>query len=222
MSYDLHSAFPSQENDEAVFVFARPFWLAFVPTLLIFLLVFALASIGQVYISGLPAGISGLTANIAILGLGIFQLAALIIFLVAVLDFYFDLIIVTDRRLADVDQEQLFYRKISELNLKDVEDTSFVTAGFFQTYFNYGSITVQTAGETTNFIINNLRYPAEIARIIADLADQAKDDKPEETRFPEHRVIGVIEGDLIVSALELVARGAMNATDPRASIPPHA
>jgi hypothetical protein len=215
MSHDLLHSFPSQEHDEAVFVFARPYWLAFVPTLLIFLFLYILTIAAQIALSGLPFGISAFTANMAVLGLTIFQLAMLIVFLVAVLDFYFDIIVVTDQRLVDIDQEQLFYRKISELNLKDIEDTSFVQKGFFQTYFSYGNITIQTAGEATNFIINNLKHPAEIARIISDLADQAKDAVPENQRKPIGKPVGIIENEVVNTTSRLVELGAMQAGDPR-------
>src|SRR5690606_16606799 len=117
-----------------------------------------------------PMNISPFTANAIVLALGIFELLALLVFVVAILDYYFDIIIVTDRRLVDIDQEQLFYRKISELNLRDVQDTSFHRKGFFPTFLNYGEITIQTAGEKNNFVLNHLRYPSNIAAIISDLA----------------------------------------------------
>lgn len=216
--YDLHHSFPSQEGDEAVFVFARPYWFAFMPTLLIFIFIF-LGSVGaQLYTSTQPMGISLYSMNAVIVAIGIFQLLALIVFLVAVLDYYFDIIVVTDRRLVDIDQEQLFYRKISELNLRDVEDITFERNGFFQTMLNYGSITVQTAGEARNFIIENIHFPSEISTIIADLADQAKAEKPDQQRFPETEVIGVIEGEFIRDPHDLVVRGAMLPQDVRLNL----
>jgi hypothetical protein len=212
--YDLRHSFPSQEKDEAVFVFARPYWFAFLPTLFIFIFLFTLSAIGQIFITG-ASGITAFTMNMVIILIGIFQLMALVVFLVAVLDYYFDVLIVTDRRVVDIDQEQLFYRKISELNLRDIEDTSFSRQGFFQTLLNYGTISIQTAGEKSNFTINNIKFPSEIATIISDLADQAKDDVPDSERFPEIEVIGVIEGILITDPNDLVIKGAMLPDDVR-------
>lgn len=217
----LRHSFPSQERNEAVFVFARPYWFAFLPSILIFILVFSGAAAGQAYAATQPGGLSPFTANIIVLGLGIFLLIVLTVFVVAVLDYYFDIIVVTDRRLVDIDQEQLFYRKISELNLRDVQDVSFDRSGFFQTFLNYGSITIQTAGERMNFTLNNLRHPSEIAGIISDLADQAKSDIKPEDRFPETHVIGVIEGELITDPEKLVVVGAMLPEDVRRSHAPH-
>lgn len=216
---DLLHSFPAQEPNEPVFVFARPFWLAFVPTILIFGFVFLLSALAQVYVSGQPGGLNPYIANITVIGIGVFQLAVLLFFLVAVLDFYFDLLILTDRRIVDINQEQLFYRKISELNLRDIEDTSFIRKGFFQTYFNFGKVTIQTAGERENFEIDHLRYPAEIAMLISDLAEQAKDNDRPEDRFPDTKVVGVIEGRLITDPDDLVIVGAMLPEDARRTHP---
>lgn len=216
--YDLHHSFPSQEGDEAVFVFARPYWFAFLPTLLIFIFVFIGTVLAQFYTSTQPLGISLYSMNGIIIAIGVFQLASLIIFLVAVLDYYFDVLIVTDRRVVDIDQGQLFYRKISELNLRDVEDISFERNGFFPTLLNYGSITIQTAGEARNFIINNIHFPSEIATVIADLSDQAKAGKPDSLRFPETEILGIIEGEFIRDPQDLVVKGAMLPEDARLNL----
>ncbi|HSI20861.1 MAG TPA: hypothetical protein VLA04_04160 [Verrucomicrobiae bacterium] len=215
MQHDFLHSFPSQERDEAVFVFARAFWFAFLPTILIFLFIFSLTALGQFYASVQSASMGAYTANAIILGLGVFQLLGLIVFLVAVLDFYFDILIVTDRRLVDIDQEQLFYRKISELNLRDVEDVSFDRKGFFQTFLDYGTITIQTAGARENFVVHNVRFPSQIATIISDLSDQAKEGTVDVKRFPEVKVIGVLEGKLITAPNDLVIMEAMLPEDAR-------
>jgi hypothetical protein len=215
---DLHHSFPSQDGDEAVFVFARPYWFVFLPTLFIFVFIFIGSVLGQLYTTTQPMGISMFTMNAIVIAIGLFQIVALLVFLVAVLDYYFDVIVVTDRRVVDINQEQLLYRKISELNLRDVEDISFERNGFFPTLMNYGSITVQTAGEARNFVINNMHFPSEISTIIADLADQAKAEKPDTQRFPETEIVGVIEGEFIRDPQDLVVRGAMLPEDVRLSI----
>jgi hypothetical protein len=210
----LHS-FPSQQRDEAVFVFARPYWFAFLPYILTFAFLFLSSIIAQIYTLSAPLGIHPYTQNIITLGLGLFQVAALVVFMIAVLDYYFDLIVVTDRRLADIDQDQLFNRKISTLNLRDVVDVTYRSTGIWQNFLNYGTITVETAGEQPNFVIDNIHYPNEIASIISSLSDQAKDGRPDELRYPQGEVIGVIEGQLIRDAAGLGRVGAMLPEDIR-------
>jgi hypothetical protein len=159
--------------------------------------------------------LSSATANSAILFIGIFELFGLIVFLTTVLDFYYDILIVTDRRVVDIDQEQLFFRSISELNLTDVQDVNSSVKGFFPTLFGYGDVTIQSAGERVNFLAQNFRHPREIASIIADLSDQAKRGVKAVERRPETTIIGMIEDKPIESFEELASLGALMTDDPR-------
>jgi len=211
---DLLHSFPGQEADEPVFIFVRPYWVSFIPTALAFLFLMFFAIGAQALIAtGSLVTLDAVTAQNIIYIFGIFQLVVVLVFLVAALDFYFDIVVVTDRRLVDIDQEQLFFRRISQLNLEDVEDVTSVVNGFFPSIFNYGSLEVQTAGEARNFEIPNIKNTHEIEAIISDLADQAKNGVPTLKRVPAGNVKGVIENQLLTSADELNAAGALHPSD---------
>jgi hypothetical protein len=214
--FDIAHSFPGKERREAVYVFARPFFIAFLPTALIFLFIFGCTLLLQLGIAqGWFGNFDDAFANAIVLFLGLFELFILIIFLVAILDFYYDIFIVTDRRVVDINQEQLFYRSISELNLEDVEDVNSSVKGFFPTLFGYGTIVIQTAGEHENFVAHNFLYPREIASIVSDLSQQAKRGVTEEHRIPETEVIGVIEDQQLTDFQALRQAGAITTDDPR-------
>jgi hypothetical protein len=61
-------------------------------------------------------------------------------------------LIVTDKSLVQVIQRSLFNRKISRLSMSNVEDVNAEKCGILPTMFNYGTLTIQTAGEEDNFI----------------------------------------------------------------------
>ena len=211
---DLLHAFPGQEDNEPVFVFVRPYWISFIPTALAFLFLMLFGLGAQLLIaSGNLVALDPPTTQSIIYIFGIFQLVVILVFLVATLDFYFDIVVVTDRQLVDIDQEQLLFRRISQLNLEDVEDVTSVVKGFFPSVFNYGSLEVQTAGEARNFEIPNIKNTHEIESIISDLADQAKSGIQIEKRAPDGAIKGVIEGQPLGSAAELNAAGALHPSD---------
>ncbi|CAN5120945.1 hypothetical protein BH11PAT4_BH11PAT4_0340 [soil metagenome] len=213
---EIKNSFPGKEKDEAIFVFARPYGVAFIPVALVFLFIFIFAVMAQLALSmNWVLTLATPTVNAAILFIGIFELFGLIVFLTTVLDFYYDILIVTDRRVVDIDQEQLFFRSISELNLNDVEDVNSSVKGFFPTLFGYGTVTIQSAGEQINFVARNFRHPREIATIIADLSDQAKRGIAAVERRPETTIIGMIEDKPIESFEELATLGALMTDDPR-------
>lgn len=212
----LRNSFPGQEKDEALYVFARPYIIAFIPTLLAYLFIAVLALVFQFTIAqGYTSLSAGLIDQLIILGLGVFQLLALVVFMITLLDFYFDIVIVTDRRLVDIDQEQLFYRRISELALEDVEDVTATVKGFLPTMFNYGCVEVQTAGEQNKFIMENILHPREVSAIIQDLSEQSKRGVGGEQRVPESTYVGVIDGKLITNWEDLSKSGAVVPSDMR-------
>jgi hypothetical protein len=211
MINDLRHSFPGQETNEPVFVFARPFFIAFLPTAAIFFILMLVSFLAQAYVSTTSffANFGPNFNEFAVIFLGVFELFGLLVFLVAILDFYFDLLIVTDRRLVDIDQEQLFYRRVSELSLEEIEDVTSEIKGFLPTIFNYGTVIVETAGARTDFVINNIRNPREVSVIILDLKAQAKANVPEGDRHPDGNVMGVINQQLMHSTADLQAAGAL-------------
>ena len=210
---DLLHSFPGQQINEPVYVFSRPYPAAFLYETLGFLVVIIFSFLAQYVLQINTLSLSLATINSGILILGVFQLLALTVFFVAVLDFYFDIVIVTDRRLVDIDQEQLFYRRISELALEDVEDVTSIIQGFLPTIFNYGDILIQTAGAEENFRMLNVRYPREISAIVRDLSDQAKRHIPEEQRLPQTEILGVVNNESISDIATLQKVGAILPAD---------
>lgn len=96
------------------------------------------------------------------------------------LDFYYDIIFITSERLLNINQKGLLSREVSELSLQQVQDVSTQMDGVLQSYFNYGTIIVETAGEGTSetrvkhglqgyFSINAIPDPNRIARVILEL-----------------------------------------------------
>jgi uncharacterized membrane protein YdbT with pleckstrin-like domain len=88
-------------------------------------------------------------------------------------------LIVTDQNLIQILQNGLFARKVSRLSVSNVEDVSADVQGILQTIFNYGTLTVETAGEMRNFVFPYCPNPNKYADQILD-ARQAYADKLKE------------------------------------------
>ena len=85
-------------------------------------------------------------------------------------NYYLDLWLVTDKRLISVDQTGLFYREVTTLPFANVQDVTIEQRGILQTLLNFGTLTVQTAGPTTNnMIIRGVARPNVVRdKIIAE------------------------------------------------------
>ena len=84
-------------------------------------------------------------------------------------DYYLDIWIVTNRRIINVEQNGLFNRKTSELELEKIQDVATDVKGIIPTFFNYGDIQVQTAGEQEKFLFHNIANPYRVKDLIMNL-----------------------------------------------------
>ncbi len=77
-------------------------------------------------------------------------------------------LIITNSNITQVRQIGLFNRKASELAMHSIEDVIAGQKGIFQTIFNYGTLTIATAGPEENFIFNYCPNPNAYAKVVLD------------------------------------------------------
>ncbi len=84
-----------------------------------------------------------------------------------------DVWIVTDQRIIDIEQLNLFNRVVSEFRLDRVQDITIKVNGLIATLLGFGDIHVQTAGEMEKFLIKNAPKPYEVKDRIIKEHDRA-------------------------------------------------
>ncbi len=89
------------------------------------------------------------------------------------LNWYFNVYIVTDKRLIDVDFLGSLNVSVAEAPLSKVQDVTYTVQGISQTMFNYGDVNVQTAAEKPEVEFELVPRPAFVHDIISDLATGA-------------------------------------------------
>lgn len=77
-------------------------------------------------------------------------------------------LIITDSNVTQILQKGLFNRIVSELSMHNVEDVTALQKGILQTLFNYGTLTIETAGEQNNFIFVYCPNPNAYAKAVLD------------------------------------------------------
>ncbi len=93
------------------------------------------------------------------------------------IDHHLDTWIVTNERLIDVEQKGFFHRDIATLRLRDIQDVNIETAGIFATLLGFGTIRVQTAAETPEFVLTNVAHPEHAKGRLLVLVDAARDGR---------------------------------------------
>lgn len=89
------------------------------------------------------------------------------------LNWYFNVYIVTDRRVIDIDFFGLSYRNVSETPIENVEDVTYRLGGPLQSFFNFGDINIQTAAEQREFEFECVPNPALVHDKLTDLVAEA-------------------------------------------------
>jgi hypothetical protein len=95
------------------------------------------------------------------------------------LDWFFNVGIVTDERVFDVNFDNLLYREISEANLDQIQDVTVEIGGATGTFFNFGNVMIQTASEVSRIEFDSVPNPDRVSKILRELEVEEEIEKIE-------------------------------------------
>lgn len=168
-------SFAEQEADETLVLFLRQHPIVNVPWILYSLLALVLPVIfiqldvifGLGFFTNIPTGLfvgALIVYYLLILGYVVEQF----------LHWYFNIYIVTNKHLVDVDFDSILYRRITEVNLSDVESVKSKLVGVFASLFNYGDVNTETAATHQAIDFVKVPRPDFVADRIQDLVGAAR------------------------------------------------
>ena len=85
------------------------------------------------------------------------------------LSWFFNVNIITDERVFDVDFNNLLYREITDAQISQIQDVTVKVGSAVRTILNYGDVHIQTAGEVPEIEFQAVPNPDRIAKILRDL-----------------------------------------------------
>ena len=97
-------------------------------------------------------------------------LLVLIVSFEGFLNWYFNATLVTNEKVVDIDFEHLLYKAVGLAPLSKIEEADSVTAGILGTIFNFGNVSIQTAGAKVAIEMKNILHASQVADMILDLA----------------------------------------------------
>jgi len=92
-------------------------------------------------------------------------------------DHYLDSLVLTTNRVIEVEQRGLFSREVSSFRLDRVQDVTTEISGLIPTFMNFGTVHIQTAGETRQFIAKYVPNPRAVKLAILQEHNRALDRK---------------------------------------------
>ena len=85
------------------------------------------------------------------------------------LNWYFNVGIITNKRVVDIDFFNILYKEITVAQLDKVQDVTIKSGGFIEAFFDYGTIFIQTAGTEANVEFSDTPMPSQVVNLINKL-----------------------------------------------------
>ncbi len=173
-SFPTHICFESQEDEEAIVLFMRQHFIVNLPWIVMAIFMLTLPSVFAFFppYAALPTGMQFVVTLGWYLFVAGYTLAKL-------MGWFFNIYIVTDERIVDVDFHNIFFRKISTAKIEEIQDVNVQSSGAFETFFGYGSVFIQTAAEVSQFEFVAIPYPDRVGKILNQLIDHEEQEKIE-------------------------------------------
>ncbi len=163
--------FQTQKHDESIILFLRSHFLTNISWLAFSLLLLVLPIITSTLLPNLGLDLLfSPSANRFITVFTLFYYLILFSYVfISFLHWFYNVFIVTTERVVDIDYSDIVVHNIAVTSLTHVQDVNYTQSGFIPTFFNYGDLFVQTAGNERNFEALSIPKPREATHIIGDL-----------------------------------------------------
>lgn len=158
-------SFSEKDEDETVLLALRSHWFTNVPWIITLIFMLWVPSL-LVFI---PA--FSLSTNLKIIFSFAWYLLTFVYSFEQFVSWYFDVYIITNHRVVDIDFNNLLDKKYSEADLGRIQDVTSRVSGVSQTLFNYGTVLIQTAAEQNEIIFEKVPNPEKIVKILQELRD---------------------------------------------------
>jgi hypothetical protein len=153
--------FKEKDEEEEILVAMRPHWMTNVG----WILIAAAMVLGPTLLKTVTL-LNGLPVKYQILGGLFWYLVTFAFAFEKFLSWYFDVYIITDERVVDIDFNNLLDKKFSEAKLSMIQDVTSRQIGVAQTMFNYGSVLIQTAAEVNELRFDNIPNPEKVVKVL--------------------------------------------------------
>lgn len=156
--------FETMDSEEKVVLFLRKHWITNVGWVLMTLILFAMPTVVSNF-----SLLDPIPGNFKFIFMLIWYLISTAYFLESFFSWFFNVYIITDERIIDIDFYNLIYKEVSDANIDKIQDVTYKMGGAIRTMFNYGDVLMQTASEVPNFEFLAVPRPDQVAKVLQDL-----------------------------------------------------
>lgn len=167
----LDIRFQTQKPHETIILFLRSHFITNLSWILITIALIVLPIIIATLLSNFRLGFfSSPSANLFTIVFTLFYYLLVFSYVfISFLHWFYNVFIVTSERVVDIDYSDVVVHNIAVAFLSHIQDVNYTQSGFIATFFNYGDLFVQTAGNEKNFEAYSIPKPRQATHIIGDL-----------------------------------------------------
>lgn len=162
-------SFQNQEEDEEVLLFLRRHFITNIPWIFISLVLNIIPPLLFILNIKIPILFFSVPENFLTVFIIFYYLVVFIYAFISFISWYYNISLVTQKRVVDIDFSDIVYHDVAMTKLNLIEDVNYTQIGFIRSFFNYGDVFVQTAGEKLHFDFLAVPNPAKAVDIIENL-----------------------------------------------------
>ena len=159
--------FSTQEPEEKIILLLRQHPIVNIPWILMaVLLIFA-----PLVLDYIPV-INFLPANFQIMILYLWYFMVMVFVSGQFLIWYFNIYIVTDERLVDIDFFGLSFHDVTVIKVDKIQAINYNRGGVWASFFDFGDVDIQSAGEISRCDFLKVPNPDKVVKIVGELINE--------------------------------------------------
>ncbi|MFA6423447.1 MAG: PH domain-containing protein [Patescibacteria group bacterium] len=166
---DIKFDFPGLTENEKVYMVIHKHWIV-LARYFFFAFIMVMVPVVILLVPDMVAGLGIGTQSIALVG-GMYFLIMCAFFITVWIDYYNDIMLVTSKRIVNIEQDGLFNYKVSDLPLERVVDLSTSENGILAQIFGFGDVHLHTASDAPNFDFITIPKPHEVSKNIKNVLE---------------------------------------------------
>lgn len=163
-----HVVLEGKNITDVIKLFVRRHIVTNIPWIVTTIVLFLIPPLIQILLTVTNTTTFVLPGNFILIFILFYYLIAFTYAFINFLDWFFNIIIISNTEIIDIDYKDVVFHDVAATNVNLVEDVNYVQVGFIRSLFNFGDLFVQTAGGKENIEAYAIPQPARIARIILD------------------------------------------------------
>lgn len=164
--------FKSQDPDESIFLLLRPHWITNLPWIFTSIFLLLIPSLLALVVDANTFPFAFLPDQSMFVYVILYYLMVFAYMFISFIHWFYNIFIITDREIVDVDFSDLVYHDVAATNIVKLEDVNYTKTGFLRSLFDYGDLFVQTAGGKENLEALAVPHPDKAAQFILNALEK--------------------------------------------------